>query len=49
MVYYNPANPSDAVLEPGQAPETTTILACGIALTVVAVIMLFVRFGLRQR
>jgi hypothetical protein len=43
-VYYNPANPADAVLEPGRNPQTISLLVCGIALTIVSGIMVAIRF-----
>jgi hypothetical protein len=43
-VYYNPANPADAVLEPGRNPQTTSLLACGIVLTIVSGVMILMRF-----
>ena len=43
-VFYNPANPAEAVLEPGDNPQTKSLLGCGIVLAVVAGIMLVMRF-----
>ncbi len=48
-VFYNPANPADAVLEPGATPQATALLACGIALIAVAAVMLVVRAMVRHR
>jgi hypothetical protein len=48
-VFYNPANPAEAVLEPGRNPQTQSLLICGIALVVVSTIMLVVRFRERPQ
>jgi hypothetical protein len=43
LVHYNPANPADAVLEPTVSSETSAIVGSGIALIVVAMLMILMR------
>lgn len=45
VVHYNPSNPADALLEPAVNSQTMAIVGSGVALIVVAMIMVLIRLG----